>query len=455
MRLFRYLQPKVVAVLSTAISKIHISFDGWMIKGGKRGFFGVIAHFANASGVFIDLPINLPQLRGSHSGERIAEVIQRTLSIYGITPPKLGYFVLNNAASNDTAAAALARINGFDPTTRRLRCGPHTLNLVGQAIIFGKDKDAYDNAPDEYRDEETFMAEWRKHGPLGVLIDIINYIKTPQQYELFADFQRLANRDLPTHKQLKILEPVKPVVTRWNSFFGVFERATHLHAAYNSYAGYHINATALADAHAIAQDNKLPDAPPWMRSTGLSAADWVVITEYIGALQPLKHATLRLEGRGKAGNFGAIYEIILVFEYLLNELESLILPYTNVDFNAHPEVPEDHLVINPKAAWRKANEYYSKLDQSPAYYTAVCLHPYYKFYCDNSWRDKAAWLDTANARFQLLWAEYKPVSPQTTRPRPLPANNINEAIAAFVNATSSDGEASLDEFKRWKRIEPK
>jgi hypothetical protein len=106
----------------------------------------------------------------------------------------------------------------------------------------------------------------------------------------------------------------------------------------------------LTTVHAIAQDNKLPDAPPWMRSTGLSAADWVVITEYIGALQPLKHATLRLEGRGKAGNFGAIYEIILVFEYLLNELESLILPYTNVDFNAHPEVPEDHLVIDPKAA---------------------------------------------------------------------------------------------------------
>jgi hypothetical protein len=108
---------------------------------------------------------------------------------------------------------------------------------------------------------------------------------------------------------------------------------------------------------------------------------------------------LRLEGRGKAGNFGAIYEVILVFEYLLNELESLVLPYTDVDFNVHPEAPEDHLVINLKAAWRKANEYYGKLDQSPAYYTAVCLHPYYKFYCNNSWRDKASWLDTANAHF--------------------------------------------------------
>jgi hypothetical protein len=36
------------------------------------------------------------------------------------------------------------------------------------------------------------MAEWRRDGPLGVLMDVINYIKTPQQYDLFADFQRLS-----------------------------------------------------------------------------------------------------------------------------------------------------------------------------------------------------------------------------------------------------------------------
>jgi hypothetical protein len=139
-----------------------------------------------------------------------------------------------------------------------------------------------------------------------------------------------------------------------------------------------------------------------MRSSGLSAADWGVITKYIEALQPLKHATVRLEGRGKAGKFRAIYKIILVFEYLLNELETLLLLYSNVDFNAHADAPEDHLTIDLKAAWRKANKYYVKLNRSPAYYAAVCLHLYYKFYCDNSWRDKAGWLNTANARFQLL-----------------------------------------------------
>ena len=57
------------------------------------------------------------------------------------------------------------------------------------------------------------MRDWRYNGPLGVLLGVVNYIKTPQQYALFEKFQRLAQSHLPTEKQT-ILEPVKPVVTR-------------------------------------------------------------------------------------------------------------------------------------------------------------------------------------------------------------------------------------------------
>jgi hypothetical protein len=37
----------VIAQLSKAMSVIHISFYRWMTKGGKRGFFGVVAHFVD------------------------------------------------------------------------------------------------------------------------------------------------------------------------------------------------------------------------------------------------------------------------------------------------------------------------------------------------------------------------------------------------------------------------
>ncbi|KAF7573975.1 hypothetical protein A1F94_013550 [Pyrenophora tritici-repentis] len=218
MRLFRRLQPQVVHALSQAASKIHISFDGWSTKGGKRGFFGSVAYFADASGVIRDLPIDLPLLAGAHTGEAISTAIIKTLKVYGITRDKLGYFVLDNAA-NDTAIAALSRVYDFDATHRRLRCGPHTLNLIGQAVIFGGDRDAYDNAAKQLSIEELYLQEWRKQGPLGVLVDVINYIKTPQQYELFREFQRAANAELPVRERLKVLKPVKPVVTRWNSYY--------------------------------------------------------------------------------------------------------------------------------------------------------------------------------------------------------------------------------------------
>jgi hypothetical protein len=109
------MQPHVIEVLSTAISKVHISFDGWTTKGGKRGFFRVVAHFSNAASMIRDLPIDLPQLGGAHTSERIAEIINSTLTTYRITLLKLGYFVLNNATSNNTAVAALARLYGFIP----------------------------------------------------------------------------------------------------------------------------------------------------------------------------------------------------------------------------------------------------------------------------------------------------------------------------------------------------
>jgi len=63
-----------------------------------------------------------------------------------------------------------------------------------------------------------------------------------------------------------MLELVKPVVTRWNSYYSAFERATKLQAAYNLYAEHHYN--------------KPPEAPDWMRLNGLTAADWAIIVEY-------------------------------------------------------------------------------------------------------------------------------------------------------------------------------
>jgi hypothetical protein len=139
------------------------------------------------------------------------------------------------------------------------------------------------------------------------------------------------------------------------------------------------------DTWAESRGNKQPVAQSWMRSDGLRAAD---ITEYMDVLKPLKTATERIEGRGKSGGCRSIAEVILVFEYLLSYYEQRVNLYAAVDYNAHPEAPEDHLATNLRAAWAKANDYYSKLDDLPAYYAATILYLYYKHYLNKVWSDK-------------------------------------------------------------------
>ncbi|KAG9380647.1 hypothetical protein A1F94_007967 [Pyrenophora tritici-repentis] len=306
-------------------------------------------------------------------------------------------------------------------------------------IIFGFDKDAYDNDQDEHKTEAAYLQEWRQQGPLGVLIDIINYIQTPQQHDLFADCQRRVNAKAPDQKQ-EILEPVKPVVTRWNSFHDTFVRAAKLHNAVDEYAQSHIERTMGADA--------------LMRSNGLTADDWAVITQYISVLEPLKEATKRLEARGKAGRFGAIYEVIPVFEAVLAVYEQLLKNHESVDYNAN-SAPEDHLPINLRAAWAKLNAYYTKLDESPAYFAATCLHPYYKNYCENSWRDKPSWLEANNAGLKQLWVFYKPQIQRQSRPPVRLSSGINDAINALVNAEPYGivEVTEMDELERWRRFE--
>jgi hypothetical protein len=114
---------------------------------------------------------------------------------------------------------------------------------------------------------------------------------------LFEKIQRLAHDELPTdtHEDArKILEPIKLVITRWNSYFDCFARAVKQQSVINAYASHHFDRVCNKTTYAISKGNQLPDCPQWMRSNGLTADDWQVVTEYIDVLGPLKECTKRL-----------------------------------------------------------------------------------------------------------------------------------------------------------------
>jgi hypothetical protein len=277
-RLFDYLKLLVVCELSQSLSQIHLSFDGWTTKGGKKSFLNIAAHYVTATGKLRDLPIALPESTGSHSGERMGEIVLATLRSFGIGADKVGYFVLDNASNNNTTVNFLARKLKFNKLHRRLRCGPHTLNLIRQVLLWGRKAEAFNNDfTTSNLDEETqLMKDWRRNGSLGVFLGVVSYIKTLQQYTLFEKFQQLAHAELPTdapEDACKILEPIKPVVTRWNSYFNCFARAVKLQSAINAYASHHVDRVRNKTTYAISKGNQLPDCPQWMRSNRLTAED--------------------------------------------------------------------------------------------------------------------------------------------------------------------------------------
>lgn len=137
--------PAVRAHLKAATSLIHFSFDNWTSTGNKKAICGICVHHLNASGDPEDYAIGLPVLHGKHSGENIANVVEATIESFQIEPYQIGYFVLDNATNNDTAIKALSEAFGFNAPYKRLRCTCHILNLAAQTIIWGKDKDGFEN----------------------------------------------------------------------------------------------------------------------------------------------------------------------------------------------------------------------------------------------------------------------------------------------------------------------
>ncbi|KAI1512328.1 Dimer-Tnp-hAT dimerization containing protein [Pyrenophora tritici-repentis] len=223
----------VANYLREARSLIHVSFDNWTSTGGQYAFTGLCVHYLNSEGKLVDHLLGLPELHGAHTGNNIAAAATTILRLFGVDNARVGYFVLDNASNNDTAVESLAEELGFIASERRLRCCCHILNLSAQLVIWGKDRSAYENEAAHLEEEEKYMDEWRKYGPVGVLFDVIASICTPQTRQLLERLQCEEAESLGVTPHIRQL--VKPVKTRWNSYFNTFVRAAELHGPIDGY----------------------------------------------------------------------------------------------------------------------------------------------------------------------------------------------------------------------------
>jgi hypothetical protein len=67
-----------------------------------------------------------------------------------------------------------------------------------------------------------------------------------------------------------------------------------------------------------------------------------------------------------------MWEVILGFEKLMGNLEDL--KKHAIEF---PDAEQFRIGIN--LAWEKLDKYYNLLDETPIYYTALALHPAYRW----------------------------------------------------------------------------
>jgi hypothetical protein len=116
-------------------------------------------------------------------------------------------------------------------------------------------------------------------------------------------------------------------------------------------------------------------------------------------LKPFQQTTKRLEGNAVEGHHGSVWEALPCVELLLDHLEKQKDIYTEAKY--------PHLFKSINLAWAKLDDYYTKIDESPAYTTALALHPRFRYsYFEKRWDEgMKKHLNKTKRAIQQLWNE--------------------------------------------------
>ncbi|KAG7413158.1 hypothetical protein Forpi1262_v003836 [Fusarium oxysporum f. sp. raphani] len=149
-------------------------------------------------------------------------------------------------------------------------------------------------------------------------------------------------------------------------------------------------------------------------------ANWEVLYHLEAILTVFETVVKTLEGdghirrrkQGWTGSYGNIWDVVLGYELLLNTLEEY--KQLAADF---PD-PE-HFRIGINLAWDKLDEYYRRLDETPIYYTAMALHPAYRWdWFDETWAHKPSWVEKAKEMVADVWlSDYAHLEVRTSSSR--------------------------------------
>lgn len=107
MRQYRNRKETIKNKLHAAKSKVHISCDLWT-SPNSLAILAIIAHYVDADGKLQRSNLALKSIIGDHKGEHLAEITLEVLQEWGIVS-KLGFFMMDNAQSNDVMVRAIQK----------------------------------------------------------------------------------------------------------------------------------------------------------------------------------------------------------------------------------------------------------------------------------------------------------------------------------------------------------
>ena len=394
-------------ILATAISDIHITCDMWT-SPNHLGLLVVVAHFTGEDLKLHAVTLGLKELEGDHSGQNQAVYVLIVLEDFGIRN-KLGYMVMDNAASNNQLIATVATTLNqegvfYDAQQRRLRCNGHVINLAVQAFLFGKTVDDYE-FPENLTDSpsDVQLNQWRKLGPLGKLHNIIVWIMgSPQRIQSF--------RDRTTQGYM----PHRDNSTRWNSWYDMLDWAIKK-----------------IKAPIIAVSNEEPE----LSTDLLSAEEWRTLNHIRDFLQAFHDATKATEGRAATldGVLPSMDFLCAQFEYAIEEF-------------AHHDFMRESL----HAGLTKLLKYWNKTERAPAYIAAIVLNPRKKWKYFKRWNPH--WQPNMEVTMKRFWeTTYRSSTglaryASSTRTPHKPSNNQYFKWLNDQDDEAEDSNDALDEF---------
>lgn len=114
------------------------------------------------------------------------------------------------------------------------------------------------------------------------------------------------------------LELMQNNETRWNSTFLMIQRAIRKREHIDHFIAYLETKTSEPRLRVPVQDQ-------------LSPQDWLLLAEIQSLLKPLHEITMRCQGWAKEGRHGALWEVMIGMEYLLNFFEEQNLIFSSPD----------------------------------------------------------------------------------------------------------------------------